>query len=57
MYPAYLLFSEAQTDILNRIAVESLLESDFEPTRSIVLAMGIDEERGGVYVSTFPIMC
>ncbi|KAH7913034.1 hypothetical protein BJ138DRAFT_1146880 [Hygrophoropsis aurantiaca] len=29
-------------------AIESLLERGFEPTRSVVLAFGIDEERGGI---------
>lgn len=30
--------------------MEILLEKGFEPTRSIVLAYGIDEERGGILV-------
>ncbi|KAH7926427.1 carboxypeptidase S [Leucogyrophana mollusca] len=29
-------------------AIESLLERGFEPTRSVILAFGIDEERGGI---------
>ena len=37
-----------------RIAVESLLQKGFSPARSVVLAYGIDEERGGVDVS-FPL--
>lgn len=37
-----------------RIAVESLLQKRFSPARSVVLAYGIDEERGGVDVS-FPL--
>lgn len=34
-----------------RTTVETLLEHGFEPTRTIVLAYGIDEERGGISVS------
>ena len=33
-----------------RTAIETLLEHDFKPTRSVVLAFGIDEERGGISV-------
>ncbi|TFK51921.1 carboxypeptidase S [Heliocybe sulcata] len=33
-------------------AVETLLEQGFEPTRSFVLAYGIDEERGGIEGAT-----
>ncbi|KAH9933262.1 carboxypeptidase S [Amylocystis lapponica] len=33
-------------------AVEKLLEKGFQPTRSIVLAYGIDEERGGISGAT-----
>ncbi|KZV72465.1 carboxypeptidase S [Peniophora sp. CONT] len=29
-------------------AIESLLQKGFEPTRTVVLAFGIDEERGGI---------
>lgn len=32
------------------MAVETLLNNGFMPKRSIVLAYGIDEERGGEYV-------
>ncbi|EJD07384.1 Zn-dependent exopeptidase [Fomitiporia mediterranea MF3/22] len=38
--------------IASMTAVETLLSIDFQPERSIVLAMGIDEERGGVYGAT-----
>lgn len=40
---------------LYRTAVETLLSVGFEPERSIVLAMGIDEEHGGAYVGLFYI--
>lgn len=43
-----------------RTAIESLLKKGFKPARSIVLAYGIDEERGGVDVShtiRFPLPC
>lgn len=36
---------------IHRTAIESLLQKGFKPARSIVLAYGIDEERGGVDVS------
>jgi Gly-Xaa carboxypeptidase len=32
-------------------AIESLISKGFEPTRSIVLAFGFDEEASGTYVS------
>ena len=35
----------------NRTAVEELLRAGFTPTRTFVLAYGIDEERGGISVS------
>ena len=35
--------------------VEQLLEAGFEPTRTFVLAYGIDEERGGISVRLSPI--
>ncbi|KAI5124212.1 hypothetical protein M0805_005062 [Coniferiporia weirii] len=38
--------------IASMIAVETLLANNFKPERSIVLAYGIDEERGGVYGAT-----
>ena len=41
---------------LDRTAVEALLESDFKPKRTVVLAYGIDEERGGVVVRPIPIL-
>jgi Gly-Xaa carboxypeptidase len=31
------------------ITIETLLEKDFKPTRSIVLSFGFDEEASGVY--------
>ena len=31
-------------------AVEELLQAGFKPTRTFVLAYGIDEERGGISV-------
>ena len=34
-----------------RTTVEKLLEKGFQPKRTIVLAFGIDEERGGNVVS------
>ncbi|KAI0041286.1 carboxypeptidase S [Auriscalpium vulgare] len=34
------------------VAVEALLENGFEPARSVILAFGIDEERGGLYGAT-----
>jgi acetylornithine deacetylase/succinyl-diaminopimelate desuccinylase-like protein len=39
--------------ISGRTAIETLLERGFKPTRSIILAYGIDEERGGPTVSAF----
>ncbi|KAL5537075.1 hypothetical protein ACEPAF_898 [Sanghuangporus sanghuang] len=38
--------------IASMTAVETLLSAGFQPERSIVLAMGIDEERGGAYGAT-----
>ncbi|EPQ56640.1 carboxypeptidase S [Gloeophyllum trabeum ATCC 11539] len=38
--------------IASLTAVETLLEKGFEPTRTFVLAYGIDEERGGIYGAT-----
>jgi hypothetical protein len=35
-----------------RTSVETLLEMGFQPTRTVVLAFGADEERGGKTVST-----
>ena len=32
-------------------SVETLLEKDFKPTRTIVLAFGFDEEAGGLEAS------
>ena len=34
----------------NRMAIETLIANGYEPERGIVLAYGIDEERGGEYV-------
>jgi Gly-Xaa carboxypeptidase len=41
--------------IWDRTAIETLLERGFKPTRSVILAFGIDEERGGPTVSAFMI--
>ncbi|KAH8116257.1 Zn-dependent exopeptidase [Phellopilus nigrolimitatus] len=38
--------------IASMTAIETLLDNGFKPERSIVLAFGIDEERGGVYGAT-----
>ncbi|KAL5531499.1 hypothetical protein ACEPAG_4376 [Sanghuangporus baumii] len=38
--------------IASMTAVETLLSAGFQPERSIVLAIGIDEERGGTYGAT-----
>ena len=35
--------------------VEQLLEAGFKPTRTFVLAYGIDEERGGISVRLVPV--
>ena len=37
-----------------RTTVETLLNAGFKPQRTIVLAFGIDEEHGGVFVSEAP---
>ena len=37
-----------------RTTVETLLNAGFEPQRTIVLAFGIDEEHGGVFVGEAP---
>lgn len=42
-------------NIYDRTAIETLLERGFQPTRSVILAYGIDEERGGHTVSAFSI--
>ena len=34
-------------------SIESLLENEFEPTRSVVLSFGFDEEASGIYVRIF----
>jgi Gly-Xaa carboxypeptidase len=34
-------------------SIESLLENEFIPTRSVVLSFGFDEEASGVYVRTY----
>ena len=35
-----------------RTSIETLLEHDYKPIRSVVLAFGIDEERGGISGAT-----
>ena len=37
-----------------RTTVETLLNAGFKPQRTIVLAFGIDEEHGGVFVGEAP---
>lgn len=40
----------SESEDLNRMAIETLIANGYEPERGIVLAYGIDEERGGEYV-------
>jgi len=40
----------AYLDVSNRAAVEYLVSAGFEPTRSLVLAFGFDEESSGIHV-------
>lgn len=40
----------SRADVSPRAAVELLLQKGYKPTRSIVLAYGFDEERGGLHV-------
>ena len=37
-----------------RTTVETLLNAGFKPQRTVVLAFGIDEEHGGVFVGEIP---
>lgn len=37
--------------MVNRSAIETMLESGHKPTRTVVLAFGFDEESNGVHVS------
>lgn len=40
-----------------RTTVEALLQRDYKPTRTVVLAFGFDEESGGTYVSSACSLC
>ena len=41
----------------SRSSVETLLEKDFKPTRTIVLAFGFDEEASGLQASNTLLSC
>ena len=41
--------------ICDRASIETLLEHEFAPKRSVVLAFGFDEEASGTYVSRLSI--
>jgi Gly-Xaa carboxypeptidase len=43
---------EAQLTFCLRTAMESMLENKFQPTRTVVLASGFDEETSGLHVRT-----
>lgn len=42
-----------KADLINRTTVEMLLKHSFQPKRSVILAYGIDEESGGLQVSSW----
>ena len=42
---------DAKNRLINRAPIESLLETGFQSTRTIILASGLDEEIGGDQVS------
>jgi len=41
---------------VSRSTVETLLEKDFQPKRSVVLAFGFDEETSGLFVSLVSLL-
>ena len=51
MYEIVVLLMHCIDRVRASTAVEELLRIGFKPTRSVVLAYGIDEERGGISVS------
>jgi len=45
--------SKQATTNYHRSAIETMLEGGFQPTRTVVIASGFDEEVGGLRVSYY----